>query len=171
MWVLQTILPEQYRTSEILGPGREPRDEDADADGAYIGLYTMIISLILLCGGMLSESKLDRFLKRMNAEQSTPVDSTDKLLARMIKEGYIVRVKDSSSGEEVVDYVVGPRGKVEVGRDGVAGFVRIVYGEGVADLEQRLTRSLGIADADDGEDAATTQSVRRPGRPRARDDE
>lgn len=144
MWVLQNILPDQYRTADIMGPGPEPPEDDVDADSAYIGLYTTIISLILLSGGTLSESKLDRFLKRMNAEQSTPVDSTDKLLTRMIKEAYIVRVKDSSSGEELVDYMVGPRGKVEVGKEGVANFVRTVYGGGSEDLEQRLTRSLGL---------------------------
>ena len=78
-------------------------------------------------------------------DHSTPVDKTDKLIQRLIKEGYIVKIKDSSSGEELVDYMVGPRGKVEVGEDGVAEFVKRVYGQKAdEDLDKRLERSLGL---------------------------
>lgn len=55
-------------------------------------------------------------------------------------------------GEEVIEYMVGPRGKVEVGESGVAGLVREVYGrttsteengtEASRDFEKRLDRSL-----------------------------
>ncbi|KAF2198285.1 MAGE-domain-containing protein [Delitschia confertaspora ATCC 74209] len=145
-WVLKNILPDRYRIPEIIAPPRIPTSE---VESAYVGLYTMIISLIALSGGTLPEAKLERFLKRVNADQSTPVDKTDKLLARMTKEGYIVKVKDqsSSTAEELIDYMVGPRGKVEVGDEGVAGLVRAVYGKGtVPDLEKRIERSLGISE-------------------------
>lgn len=53
-------------------------------------------------------------------------------------------------GEEVIEYIVGPRGKVEVGESGVSGLVRKVYGrtapaEGEAndEFEARLARSVG----------------------------
>lgn len=170
--MLQTILPEPYRQLEILGPGREPDENIPDLDGSYIGLYSMVIALILLSGGTLSENKLDRFLKRMNAGETTPLDTTDKVLARMAKDGYIVKIKDSSSGDEIVDYMVGPRGKVEVGKEGAANLVRRVYGNDVGDLEQRLTRSLGLGEgggggAADGEPGPAV--ARRPGRPRRQD--
>jgi hypothetical protein len=178
MWVLQNILPEQYRVAGSIGPGPDPPEDVADMDAAYVGLYTTIISLIVLSGGQLSESKLDRYLRRMNAEQSTPVDTKDKLFARMIKDGYIVRVKDASTGEELVEYVVGPRAKVEVDKQSLASFIRTVYGDGVEDLEQRIARSLGLGDEDEvrtrnGEAAAGGDVGRRPGRPRRRrsDDE
>ena len=91
------------------------------------------------------EAKLERYLRRTNSDHSTPVDKTDKLLQRLIKEGYIVKIRDSSSGEELVDYMVGPRGKVEVGEDGVAGFVKRVYGQKAdEDLDKRLERSLDL---------------------------
>jgi len=94
---------------------------------------------------MLPEAKLDRYLRRTNADQSTPVDKTDKLLQRLIKEGYIVRIKENSGGEELVNYIVGPRGKVEVGEDGVAEFVRNVYGQKAdEELSKKLERSLGL---------------------------
>jgi hypothetical protein len=138
----------------------------------------MVIALISLSGGTLSEGRLDRFLKRMNAQTATPIGYTEDVLKRMTKEGYIVKVKDPS-GDDVSDYYVGPRGKVEVGEDAIANLVRTVYsGSGVEDLEQRLSRSLGIAaDGDtphpqgavNGDDAATpTQNGARRtvGRPR-----
>lgn len=129
-----------------MGPGLAPSSEDApDVDSAYIGLYSMVITLILLSGGTISEGKLDRFLKRMNAAETTPVDTTEKVLARMAKDGYIVKIKDTQGGEELIDYMVGPRGKVEVGNEGAAQLVRTVYGDDVDDLDQRLKRSLGVS--------------------------
>jgi hypothetical protein len=98
----------------------------------------------------------------MNAEDYTPIDKTDKLLARLCREGYLVRTREMDGGEEVIEFMVGPRGKVEVGSSGVAGLVREVYGRGRdsgangeddstqmeremrADFEARLRRSLGI---------------------------
>ncbi|KAF2020458.1 MAGE-domain-containing protein [Aaosphaeria arxii CBS 175.79] len=170
-WVLRNALPDKFRTSNIIEP---PRIPTAEIESNYVGFYTMVIALITLNGGQLSESKLDRYLRRMNANQSTPMDTTEKVFARMVKEGYIVKIKDSSSGEEIVDFVVGPRGKVEVGTEGVANMVRTVYGQdSVHDLEQRLSRSLGVVDASVGHDgggppATQASAVRRPGRPRRR---
>lgn len=72
----------------------------------------------------------------------------------MCKEGYLVRTRETEGGEEMVEYMVGPRGKIEVGEAGVAGLVRTVYGrnksaegdEGAdeeADIfERKLERSL-----------------------------
>ena len=74
-------------------------------------------------------------------------EKTEKVLKRMEKEGYIVKVRErDGGGEESVDYVVGPRGKAEVGEVGVAGCVRKVFGKvGMEreELERRLVRSLG----------------------------
>lgn len=143
-----------------------------DIEASYVGLYTFIISLILLAGGQLPEAKLERYLRQANADQSTPIDRTDKMLSRMVKEGYIVRVKENADGEEVIDYRVGPRGRVEVGEDGVAAMVKTVYGDNATeDLEKRIQRSLGLADlgratqrSDDKADNADKKA--RPGRPR-----
>jgi hypothetical protein len=172
--VVQNILPEKYRSLPFMGPGIAPEDDNRDVpdqDSAYIALYSMVITLILLSGGTLSEGKLDRFLKRMNAGDTTPIDTTDKTLARMAKDGYVVKIKDTQGAEEIVDYIVGPRGKVEVGKQGAANLVRTVYGDNVEDLEGRLKRSLGLgedgeADGVDGEPAARpVQHIeRRPGR-------
>lgn len=74
-------------------------------------------------------------------------EKTEKVLKRMEREGYIVKVIDrDGGGEESIEYVVGPRGKAEVGEIGVAGMVRKVYGKRdieAEELERRLVRSLG----------------------------
>lgn len=146
-----------------------------------MGLYTMAIALITISGGIIPEGKLDRALRRMNADQTTPVGTKDKTLANMVKDGYIVKVKDASSGgEETVDYIVGPRGKVEVGRDGVAQLIRLMFGdsEDVNELEKRIGRTLQVAGAHN--DTATTVEAApgasqaagwKRGRPRTEADE
>lgn len=73
--------------------------------------------------------------------------STEKLLQKLVKEGYLEKRRDTSSGEELIEWVVGPRGKIEVGERGVQGFVRAVYGghgEEDEELERKLERSLGL---------------------------
>jgi len=124
-WILTSTLPPAYRTPSILPPTKAP---SSFAESTYTALYTFIIAVITLNGGSIPEQKLDRYLKRTNADQYTPIDRTDRLLQRLCKEGYLVRTREMDGGEEVVEYMVGPRGKVEVGEKGVAGLVREVYG-------------------------------------------
>lgn len=179
MWVLQSLVPEQYRLADVMGPSR-PLPEDAlNKEDAYVGLYTMVIALITINGGTLPEGKLERALKRMNANQTTPVDTTERTISAMIKDGYIVRIKESGTDEETIDYIVGPRGKIEVGRTGFAAFVRMMYGEseveGAAEeLEKRIKRTLDVADAMQGVGESVVPAVavgRKRGRPRQEADE
>lgn len=179
MWVLQTIVPEQYRVPEAIGPARPAKKAEDDTAAAYVGLYTMVMALIIIAGGRLPENKLDRSLRRMNANQSTPVDTTDKTIALMIKDGYIVRVKETVAGDDTIDYIVGPRGKVEMGREGFAELVRRIYGddEDEEELEKKIKRTLDVAGATGGVapagEAPTSQAAagRKRGRPRRGGDE
>ena len=124
----------------------------------------------MLNGGSLPEAKLERYLKRTNADTYTPLDQTDRFLQRLCREGYLVRVREMDGGEEIVEYILGSRGKIEVGLIGVKGLVSEVYGHtnddagGLTDAEKenrvlfedRLRRSLGVknkaAKRGDGED-------------------
>ncbi|KAK2757084.1 Altered inheritance of mitochondria protein 18 mitochondrial [Arachnomyces sp. PD_36] len=165
-WILTTTLPTAYRTPTILPPPRAP---SSSTEATYTGLYTFIISLITLCGGTIPEQKLERYLRRVNADAYTPIDRTENLLGRLVKEGYLVKSRDTEGGEEVVEYGVGGRGRVEVGDGGVEGVVRRVYGlggevgeggEGLEreEFEAKLKRSLGLKDMAvrrGGGDAAT----------------
>lgn len=97
--------------------------------------------------GSLPEAKLERYLKRANADQWTPILPTEKLLQKLDKEGYLEKRRDTSGGEEVIEWVVGPRGKIEVGETGVQGFVRAVYdgsGQDDEELGRKLERSLEL---------------------------
>ncbi|XPS81443.1 hypothetical protein M3J09_013380 [Ascochyta lentis] len=153
LWVLQTVLPEPYRIPHVIGPSRPLDANETNRADAYVGLYTMVIALITIAGGKLAENKLDRALRRMNAERTTPVDSKDKTLALMSKDGYIVKVKESAHGDETIDYIVGPRGKVEVGREGFAHVVRTLYGDDEEEseaLEKKIKRTLDMAGSREG---------------------
>ncbi|CEN60035.1 hypothetical protein ASPCAL02476 [Aspergillus calidoustus] len=179
-WILTSTLPPAYRKQDMLSPAKAPME------GAYTGLYTFIIGVILLNGGVLQEQKLDRYLSRMNADTYTPIDRTDKFLQRLCREGYLVKTREMDGGDEIIEYMVGPRGKVEVGARGVAGLVREVYGrqtmvEGdditpaeqakMEEFEFRLSRSLGLkrpegqaATQDQDDDAQEEGQTRRPRR-------
>ena len=115
-----------------------------------MGLYTFVVSVISLSeGARCSETKLERALRRVNAGEFVGGEKTERVLKRMEREGYVVKVRErEAGGEESVEWVVGPRGRVEVGEVGVAGLVRGVYkggrGEDVEDLERRLEKSLGV---------------------------
>ncbi|KAF1924036.1 MAGE-domain-containing protein [Didymella exigua CBS 183.55] len=147
MWVLQTTVPAQYRLAPAIGPARRADGAEDDAAAAYVGLYTMVIALVTIGGGRLPEGKLDRALRRMNAEQTTPVGTKDATLALMVRDGYIVKVREAVGGDETVDYMVGPRGKVEVGAEGFAQLIRAMYGDDgdVGDVEGKIKRTLDVA--------------------------
>ena len=153
-WILTSTLPPRFRSSDVLPPPQVPT---AETEAQYAALYTFIVSCIMLSGGTLSDSRLDRYLSRANVNEVTPfaqssmsvaIDKTEKLLKRMERDGYIVKVRDNSGGDETVEWIVGPRGKVEVGDQGVRGMVKEVYGEveDQKELDRRLERSLGVLD-------------------------
>ena len=145
-YILTSILPARYRKPSVLRPSQSP---STGAEASYIGLTTFILALIYLSASQtISESRLEKHLKRMNADNYVLAgEKTEKVLKRMEKENYIVKVRErDGGGEESVEYVIGPRGKVEVGERGVAGLVKAVYGKKDAEadeLERRLVRSLG----------------------------
>lgn len=145
-YILTSTLPARYRNASVLQP---PQIPSTGAEASYVGLTTFILALIYLSPSQtLSESRLEKHLKRMNADNYVLAgEKTEKVLKRMERENYIIKVRErDGGGEESVEYVIGPRGKVEVGERGVAGLVRGVYGKKDAEadeLDRRLARILG----------------------------
>ncbi|KAL2043231.1 hypothetical protein N7G274_004291 [Stereocaulon virgatum] len=145
-WILTSTLPASYRQPKILSP---PQIPSTAAESSYVGFVTFVLTLIYLSpSSSISEARLEKHMKRMNADNYVlSGEKTEKVLKRMEREQYIMKVKErDGGGEETVDYVIGPRGKVEVGERGVAGLVRKVYAKKDAEadeLERRLIRSLG----------------------------
>ncbi|KAK7733405.1 hypothetical protein SLS57_000420 [Botryosphaeria dothidea] len=156
-WVLTNTLPEKYRTWDIVPPPKVPTFSE---ESAYIGLYTFVVSVITLGGGRIPEAKLERYLKRANADQTTPVGSTEKLIKRMVKDGYIRLDVDNNAGDPIREWIVAGRGKAEIGDKGVMGLVQAVYHDGRSDeLDRKLERSLQLAHANE---RTATQTEAQP---------
>lgn len=143
------MLPEAYRTARILAPSRVISEDD---EAAYVGFYTLIISLIRINGGEMSDPMLKRYLTRLNAETYTFNDTkTEDTLAKLQRQGYLVKNVDKDARQHgeadmATTWYVGPRGKVEVNDESVAGLVREVWGpedQGL-ELEKKLQISLSI---------------------------
>jgi len=164
-YMLVTTLPPAFRAPEILGAGTVDQKEEA-----YIGLVTTICSLVYLNGRSLSEAKLDRYLRRLNIEATTPLDKTDKLLNTMCRQGYLNRVKDNTGGETQWEYHLGPRAKLEIGKSGVVNLVEEVYGvKAPADLAERVGRNIGVEE--EQEQTSQRTKGRSAGTQKARRDE
>lgn len=134
-WILISILPAELKSNPAIA--RPTRAPTVEVEAAYTALYTFILSLVYLNDCTLADQKLERYLRRVNADTYTPFGSLDKLLQRMVRDGYLEKRRDTSSGEEVIEWAPGARGKVEVGVRGVTGLVRSVYGHGAVPLQSR----------------------------------
>lgn len=188
-WILVSCLPTAYKAYPALfTPSRAP---DEATESTYIALYTLIVAIVYLHtpsagpakpdeNGQIedntepiSDAKLMRHLSRLQLDTWAPMNgsggaemSIEKLLQKMVKDGYLDKRKDTSSGEEVIEWTVGPRGKREVGRKGVAAVVRGVYGFGVDGQGKglQLPRQEGNGDSDDeamdGEDDSGNQPLK-----------
>ncbi|PNY29913.1 Uncharacterized protein TCAP_00175 [Tolypocladium capitatum] len=166
-YILASTLPEPYRSAAILKPSKTP---SAEEEATYVAFYTMVVSLIWLNAGELSDQKLKRYLMRLNADQNVSNEKTEVTLKKMERHGYVVRKVErppiGQDGEHTMTWHVGPRAKEEVGLDGVMGMVREVYGERNPDLEKKLRSSLGLrgrAAAGAGEDAGGAGESSRMG--------
>lgn len=155
------MLPDAYKTSKIIAPSKFLSAED---EAAYVAFYTVLISVIRINGGEMSDSRLKRYLRRLNAEtNSFHSTKTEDTLARLQRQGYLIKNIDKEARQhgdeqEATTWYVGPRGKVEVGDEVVAGVVREVWGGQDGDeLEAKLQNSLQIqerkASAENGDDA------------------
>lgn len=170
-YILTSILPSQYRRPEIIAPSKVYSSE---GEAAYTALYSIIIAIITLSGGELSDPRLRRHLTRLNATENmpsnnpnnpeSPSEKTELVLQRMIKQGYLVKVvenKTHGDDDEGTTWHVGPRGKVEVNADAIAGFVRTVYGGGNEELDKRLHASLGVNKSTQAQDEEEPEAENR----------
>ncbi|KAL7947948.1 MAGE family domain-containing protein [Trichoderma barbatum] len=145
-YILSSTLPEAYRSASVLKPSKVP---SAEQEATYSAFYTMVVSLIWLNGGELSEQKLQRYLMRLNADRMLASERTEVAMKRMERHGYVIKKIDRPpvgyEGDQTITWHVGPRAKEEVGLDGVMGLVREVYGHPEDDaFDKKLRASLGI---------------------------
>ncbi|KAI4252738.1 MAG: hypothetical protein LQ352_004094, partial [Teloschistes flavicans] len=85
-YILTSTLAAPLRTPSIIPPPSVPTTA---AESAYVGLYTFVLSLIYLSPGhTIPESRLEKHLKRMNADNYVlGGEKTERVLKRMEKEG------------------------------------------------------------------------------------
>ncbi|KAH7304991.1 MAGE family-domain-containing protein [Stachybotrys elegans] len=157
-YILTSTLPDAYRDPAILCPSKTP---SAEAEATYVAFYTMMVSLIWLNSGELSDQKLRRYLMRLNADQNVSTEKTEMTLKKMERQGYVIKKTErppvGQDGEQSVSWLVGPRAKEEIGLDGVLGMTREVYGDSNPELEKKLRASLGIRENAD-EDGSTSRN-------------
>lgn len=157
-YILTSTLPDEYRDASILRPSKIP---SAEHEATYSAFYTMVVSLIWLNGGELSEQKLQRYLLRLNADRMMASERTEVVMKRLERQGYVIKKVDRPpvgyEGDQTITWHVGPRAKEEVGLDGVIGLVNEVYDypEDEA-FDKKLRASLGIRNrtlvGEEGED-------------------
>ncbi|KAH6651818.1 MAGE family-domain-containing protein [Truncatella angustata] len=145
-YILVSILPSAYNSPAIKAPSRVPSSTE---EAEYIGFYTFVIALICLNGGELSKIKLEDYLDRMNAKKNLPFDTTDNVLAKLVKQGYLDRVVEKTDGDDdTINWHVGTRGKVEVPPETIAAFIKQVWQRDIPqDLNRRINKSLGLQGA------------------------
>jgi hypothetical protein len=98
-----------------------------------------------LTGGELSDVKLRRYLTRLNASQNLPMDKTENVLQKLVRQGYVDKVVERVEGDEdSITWCVGPRGKVEVSNQNIAQVVTEVWREPSDDFDKKLEKSLGV---------------------------
>ncbi|KAI1325674.1 MAGE-domain-containing protein [Xylariaceae sp. FL0255] len=161
-WILISTLPKEYRSQTVIGPSRIPSSAD---EAAYVAFYTMVISLITLSHGELSDAKLKRYLRRLNADMHLPMDKTEDVMAKLVRQGYLDKIVEKVEGDEdSVTWCVGPRGRVEVSPQNIAEILTEVWTDPPDDFDKKLEKSLGIqravrapgatqaGQAEDGED-------------------
>ncbi|EWC43445.1 hypothetical protein DRE_07586 [Drechslerella stenobrocha 248] len=152
-WQLVSTLPEAYRIPLLLAP-QLPDDQ------AVLGLASALVTMVYLSGRSIGENLLRRHLRKFGVEERILVEGNresgriDNILAKLVREGYLVKLKDDVvvGQEQTFTYVVGPRGKLEVGREGVLSYVSRVYsgvdGDAVDDgLERKVNRAIGKDEA------------------------
>ncbi|EPS44275.1 hypothetical protein H072_1736 [Dactylellina haptotyla CBS 200.50] len=153
-WQLVSTLPDKYRLPLLHAP-LLPDDQ------TILGIGSTIVAMVYLSNRAISEETLKRHLRKFNVEDRIPVEGNrengkmENIMAKLIREGYLVKLKDEviPGQEQTYTYVVGPRGKLELGRQGVTEFVRRVYegcdGEVDEGFERRVNRAIG---KDDGKE-------------------
>lgn len=177
-YILVSVLPPELRIPKIIAPSKV---QSSEGEASYAGFYTTLIAIITLSGGELSEAMFRKFLSRLNADQTVPSmnpsnqnqpsEQTEIVLQRLIRQGYLIKgTAAGEEGDEAITWHVGPRGKVEVDNEAIAGVVRAVFGDATEGLENKLQTSLGVRPREEGESGRLEHS-RRHAQPKQESDD
>ncbi|KAK6331138.1 hypothetical protein TWF696_003207 [Orbilia brochopaga] len=155
-WQLVSVLPEKFRIPALLA-SQLPDDQ------TVLGIGSAIVAIVYLSNRSIGENLLKRHLRKFGIDDRIAVEGNretgrvENILAKLVKDGYLVKLRDEvvPGQEQTFTYVIGPRGKLEMGREGVLAYVRRVYegadGEVEENLERKVNRAMGKEDGEEKE--------------------
>ncbi len=132
-YILVIALPKMYHSPTVLGPSKIQSQEGKIA---YTGLYTILISIIALREGKVSDASFRWQLGRDNmpdplqggAYKTLGVEKKDLVLQQMTKQGYLAKVTEAkAAGEEtLVTWHIGLRGNLEATNESIAAVHQLI---------------------------------------------
>lgn len=114
-FVVKSVLPESYK--QAITTAIRPR-----LDVQYMGLVTTIVMLIAMEGGVVSRTKLinEYLMDLFGSAESTSYGSHDSVINAMKRKNYILQHRDeSSTGEPILYFSLGPRSMVEYSTESI----------------------------------------------------
>ncbi|XP_065645018.1 non-structural maintenance of chromosomes element 3 homolog isoform X2 [Hydra vulgaris] len=122
-FVLVNLLEENPGCESLLDWGKE---------NEKMGLLMVIISMIYMNEGVLSEASLWYCLKKLGIEKNRQhrlFGDVDKLIQmEFVKQNYLERKKQTITEGSLIQYHIGPRTSVEISKRKILQFVSKVYG-------------------------------------------
>lgn len=149
-WVLQNLLPPNLKQIS--------QRQHVESDRNYNAVVTVLLVIVVMSDDQAcTESRAMSALERLGWTPTTPAGPYDDVVAKMVKQGYLERIKDNQGMDGgTFSLCIGPRGKLETlqNRDELFSVISTIYGTGNdVDATARLKRI--IQDTLDGdEDAA-----------------
>ncbi|CCJ28792.1 unnamed protein product [Pneumocystis jirovecii] len=100
-------------------------------EGTFSGIVMIILSIIVMNNGIVSEELLIKYLSHLQMNDDTPIGNLDKILKEMVKKGYLDKIKDdfASTNEKGCIYFLGPRGKIEIDPKRLTNFIEKIQGD------------------------------------------
>ncbi|CCH45228.1 Non-structural maintenance of chromosome element 3 [Wickerhamomyces ciferrii] len=116
------------------------------------GLTLMIISIIMVSNNHISEGELLTILnENFGINTNTPLEILNipilDFFKILDKQEYLIRSSLKSDNEEIVEYSIGRRSKIEFNKESFVEFARIIYNEGDDESDEFLNRVYATIDS------------------------
>ncbi|KAI8812478.1 MAGE family-domain-containing protein [Cladochytrium replicatum] len=138
-FILRNVIPEEERVD----------DASLGHDAPRLVLITVILSLIYVSGKTIQEEVLLNYFSKMGINRTTGIPKSQvqdhtivDALQGYVKDGYLDRIKVSTSERDVHEYRWGPRAKIEFPQENVSGFIVDVHGNEDENMNKRMKRDI-----------------------------
>lgn len=136
-WILCSILDPKYTNLVSQIPTIK--------EGVFSGIIMIVLSLIIMNGGTISDELLIKYLSQLQMDNNTPIGNIDKALKEMVKKGYLEKIKDditSMNEEKGYTYFLGPRGKTEIDPEGLTTFIQKIQNDTAPQNLKEIVKKL-----------------------------